>query len=104
VLKPRRGASSEIEDAHTRVGFPVVSWAGARERADRWQARHPAVSVPVAVIKKFVDDDAASLGVQVAYWGFFSVLSLLLAFVAILGFALQGDPSFQKQVLDSTLS
>ena len=59
--------------------------------------------MPVAVLKKFVDDDAASLGVQVAYWGFFSVFSLLLVFVAILGFALQGDPSFQKQVLDSTL-
>jgi len=80
-----------------------VSWADTRERADRWQARHPTVGVPVAVVKKFVDDDAAGLGVQVAYWGFFSVFSLLLVFVAILGFALQGDPSFQKQVLDSTL-
>jgi membrane protein len=98
----RRSASSDI-NLHTRAGFPLVSWAEAREHADRWQAGHPAVSVPIAVVKKFVDDDAASLGVQVAYWGFFSVFSLLLAFVAILGFALQGDPSLQKQVLDSTL-
>ena len=82
---------------------PLVSWAETRERADRWQARHPTVGVPIAVLKKFVDDDAASLGVQVAYWGFFSVFSLLLVFVAILGFALKGDPSFQQQVLDSTL-
>ncbi len=77
--------------------------SSALERADRWQARHPAAGVPVAVVKKFIEDDAASLAVQVAYWGFFSVFSLLLAFVAILGFALQGDPSLQKQVLDSTL-
>ena len=80
-----------------------MTWSSALERADRWQARHPAAGVPVAVVKKFTEDDAASLGVQVAYWGFFSVFSLLLAFVAILGFALQGDPSLQKQVLDSTL-
>jgi membrane protein len=78
-------------------------WTGARERSDRWQRRHPALGLPIAVIKKFVEDDAAGLAVQVAYWGFFSVFSLLLAFVAILGFALQGDPSLQKRVLDSTL-
>ena len=38
-----------------------------------------------------------------AYWGFLSVFSLLLVFVSVLGFAFQNDPSFQKQVLDSTL-
>lgn len=72
-------------------------------RSDRWQARHPAVGFPVAVAKKFVEDDAAGLGVQVAYWGFFSVFSLLLAFTSVLGFAFQSDPAFQKRVLDSTL-
>jgi membrane protein len=80
-----------------------MSWAGVLERSDCWQARHPAVAVPIAVVKKFIEDDAAGLGVQVAYWGFFSVFSLLLAFVSILGFAFQNDPSFQKQVLNSTL-
>jgi len=73
------------------------------ERAGAWQARHATVGVPVAIAKKFTDDDAAGLGVRVAYWGFFSVFSLLLAFVSILGFAFHSDPSFQKQVLDSTL-
>ena len=73
------------------------------ERSDGWQARHVAIAVPIAIVKKFIDEDAAGLGVQVAYWGFFSVFSLLLAFVSILGFAFHSDPSFQKQVLDSTL-
>ncbi len=80
-----------------------MSWAGVLDGVDGWQARHAAVAVPIAVVKKFVEDDAAGLGVRVAYWGFFSVFSLLLAFVSILGFAFQSDPSFQKQVLDSTL-
>lgn len=80
-----------------------MSWRRILERSDRWQAHHATVGFPIAVVKKFVDDDAASLGVQVAYWGFFSVFSLLLAFVALLGFALHGNASLQKQVLDSTL-
>jgi len=60
--------------------------------------------VPIAVVKKFVDDDAAGLGVQVAYWGFFSIFALLLAFVSVLGFAFQNDPSLRKHVLNSTLA
>ncbi len=80
-----------------------MSWASVLERADGWQARHATVAVPIAVVKKFTEDDAAGLGVRIAYWGFFSVFSLLLAFVSILGFAFQSDPAFQKKVLDSTL-
>ncbi|MGB0091749.1 MAG: hypothetical protein WBP81_04365 [Solirubrobacteraceae bacterium] len=82
---------------------PASSCERALDRLDLWQARHPAVAVPLAVVKKFIEDDAAGLGVQVAYWGFFSVFSLLLVFVSILGFGFQNDPSFQRQVLDSTL-
>ena len=55
------------------------------------------------MIKKFFDDGADALGVQVAYWGFFSVFALLLVFASILGFVLQNDPSLQQQLLDSTL-
>lgn len=70
---------------------------------DGFQARHRALAVSVAVAKKFIADDAAGLGVQMAYWGFFSVFSLLLAFVSLLGFAFHSDPAFQQRVLDSTL-
>jgi len=68
------------------------------ERSDGWQTRHAPVAVPIAIaiVKKFIDEDAVGLAVQVAYWGFFSVFSLLLAFVSILGFAFHTDPSFQK--------
>ena len=72
-------------------------------RVDGWQARHAVIGVPVAVVKKFSEDDAAGLGVQVAYWAFFSVFALMLAFVSILGFVFQNNPGFQKQVVDSTL-
>ena len=73
-------------------------------RVDGWQQRSAAIGIPVAVVKKFLDDGADSLGVQVAYWGFFSVFALLLVFASILGFVFQSDPSFQRQLLDSTLA
>ena len=61
------------------------------------------LAIPVAVIKKFLDDGVDALGVQVAYWGFFSVFALLLVFASILGFVFQSDPGVQRQLLDSTL-
>ena len=62
-----------------------------------------ALAIPVAVIKKFVDDGADRLGVQVAYWGFFSVFALLLVFTSILGFVFESNPDLQHQLVDSTL-
>ena len=80
-----------------------INYMHALARLDSWQQRRPALGIPVAVIKKFLDDGADALGVQVAYWGFFSVFALLLLFAAILGFVFQSDPSLQHQLLDSTL-
>ena len=80
-----------------------LNLAGSLRRLDVWQQRNPALGIPVAVIKKFFDDGADALGVQVAYWGFFSIFALLLVFASILGFVFQSDPALQQQLLDSTL-
>ena len=40
----------------------------------------------------------------IAYYGFFALFPLLLVFVTVLGFVLQGNPSAQESVLHSTLS
>ncbi len=80
-----------------------MSFAHSLRRLDGWQQRHPALAIPVAVIKKFVDDGVNKLGVQVAYWGFFSVFALLLVFASILGFVFESNPDLQRQLLNSTL-
>jgi membrane protein len=80
-----------------------VNLANAISRLDGWQQRRRLLAVPVAVVKKFLDDGADALGVQVAYWGFFSVFAVLLVFTSILGFVFQNDPGVQQQLLDSTL-
>ncbi len=70
---------------------------------DRFQQRHKPVAIPIAVLKKFADDQAGNRAALIAYFGFFSVFPLLLVFVTILGFVLHGDPGAQNKVLHSAL-
>jgi membrane protein len=71
---------------------------------DAWQRDHAAAAVPVAVLKKFGDDRASSLAALMAYYAFFSLFPLMLVFVSVLGFVLEGDPSLQADIVDSTLA
>lgn len=70
---------------------------------DRYQQRHRWLAIPVAVIKKFGNDQAGNLAALMAYYGFFSIFPLLLAMVTILGFVLQGNPGAQHSVETSVL-
>src|SRR5262249_5824264 len=70
---------------------------------DRAQQRHRTLAVPVAVVKKFGDDEAGSLAAVVAYYAFFSLFPLLLVFVTVLGYGLQGDQRAQDAIRNSGL-
>ena len=70
---------------------------------DRAQRKHPVLAVPVAVVKKFGDDQGGGLAALVAYYSFFSLFPLLLVFVTVLGYVLQGNPGLQKSVEKSVL-
>ncbi len=70
---------------------------------DRAQQRTRGVRFAAAVLKKFGDDQAGQLAALMAYYGFVSLFPLLLVFVTVLGFVLQGDPGDQKKILDGTL-
>lgn len=71
---------------------------------DRFQQRHAAVAVPVAVLKKFSDDEGGSLSGVIAYRAFFSLFPLLLLLTAALGFVLAGDPQLREEAVDSVLA
>jgi membrane protein len=70
---------------------------------DRLQRRHRVLAVPIAVLRNFSDQRAGTWAVQIAYYGFFSIFPLLLAFVSILGFVLQSDPSARHSIVNSAL-
>jgi YihY family inner membrane protein len=70
---------------------------------DGWQRRHAVGGLPIAVAKKFGEDRASSLAALVAYYAFFSLFPLLLAFVSILGFVLDENPALREDVVESAL-
>ena len=73
-------------------------------RIDRFQQRHPLLGFPLAVRQKYADDQGGFLAASVTYYAFFSIFPLLLVFVTLLGYALQGDQDLQRRVLDSALA
>jgi membrane protein len=71
---------------------------------DRYQQRSPRLGFVIAVIKRYDDNQGSQMGALIAYYGFFSLFPLLLVFVTVLGFVLEGDRATQESVLHSTLS
>ncbi len=70
-------------------------------RIDLYQQRHAWLGFPLAVVKKFGEDQAGSKAALIAYYGFFSLFPLLLVFAAVLGFVLHGDVALQRRVITS---
>ena len=70
---------------------------------DRYQQRRKWLAIPMAVVKKFADDQAGSLAALVAYYAFFSLFPILLVFTTILGYVLQGHPGALQSV-DHTIT
>ena len=73
-------------------------------RLDAFQARHPAVALPLAVVYKFVDDRGPHLAALITYYGFVSLFPLMLMLTSVLGFLLEDDPALQQRILESALS
>jgi membrane protein len=71
---------------------------------DDFQQRHRALGFPIAVWRKFSDDQAGNLAGLVAYYAFLSTFPLLLVLVSVLGMFLSGSPRLQQDVLNSALS
>src|SRR4051794_35148251 len=79
----------------------MPAWRSAPAAVDRWQRERRWAAVPVAVIRKHVEDLAAGHGVRIAYWAFFSVFPLALAFVSVVGFVLDDRPGLRDDLLAS---
>src|SRR5438270_711936 len=73
-------------------------------RLDAWQRTRSWAGFPFAVVKKFGEDQAGNLAALVAYYAFFSVFPLMLAFATILGFALHGHPDWARTIEHSAFS
>ena len=71
---------------------------------DAFQQQRAWLAVPVAVWKKFGDDQAGNLAALVAYYAFVALFPLLLVLVTVLNIVLKNDPGLQHRLLNSALS
>jgi YihY family inner membrane protein len=71
---------------------------------DRFQQSRPWLAFPIAVWKKFGDDQAGNLAALIAYYGFASLFPLLLVFVTVLDIVLAHDPTLKAKVLNSAFA
>ena len=72
-------------------------------RIDGFQQHHLVPSFVLGVIKKYGDDNAGNLAIQVTYAMFITVFPLLLLLVTIMSIVLAGNPSERTRVLHSAL-
>jgi membrane protein len=71
---------------------------------DRVQQRSRWLGFPLAVMRRFGDDNGGALATVVAYNAFLALFPLLLVVVAVLGFLLGRDSGFQQRLLGSAVA
>src|SRR6204780_2761125 len=71
---------------------------------DTFQQQRPWLAVPVAVWKKFGDDQAGNLAALIAYYAFVAIFPLLLVLITVLDIVLKSHPALRKSLLNSALA
>ena len=71
---------------------------------DALQQRHAWLAVPIAVWKKFGDDQAGNLAALIAYSALVAIFPLLLLLLTVVDIVFKNDPAKQRKVVDYALS
>jgi YihY family inner membrane protein len=71
---------------------------------DRFQQRRPWLAFPVAVWKKFSDDQAGRLAALISYYAVAAIFPLLLVLGTVLNFTLASHPHLQARLINSALA
>ena len=75
-----------------------------KDRIAGLEARHSSVATVMAVQRKYREERAGYLAATIAYYAFLSIFPLMLVFVTLLGYALEGDVERQRRLVDSALA
>jgi uncharacterized BrkB/YihY/UPF0761 family membrane protein len=71
---------------------------------DRLQQRSPAAGFAIAVVYKYIDDQAGYLAALLAYYAFVSLFPMLLLLTTVLGVVLRNRPEWRADIYDSALA
>lgn len=69
-------------------------------RFDAYQQKHGLIGFPLAVVKKYGDDEAGHQAALLAYYGFLSLFPLLLVLTTVVKLFLSGEGELQHKVLN----
>ncbi len=69
------------------------------QRVDDFQQRNRLVAVPLAVYKKFSEDEAGKLAALISYYAFLSVFPLLIVLATVLSRVLAGNQELADQIV-----
>jgi uncharacterized BrkB/YihY/UPF0761 family membrane protein len=73
----------------------VTTWA------DSVQRRHGALGFPLAVVRKYGDDQGGRLSALMTYYGFLSIFPLLLLTVSVVSALLRDNADLREKALDA---
>ncbi len=68
---------------------------------DQWQRRHSLLGFPIAVVKKYGDDNGGKQAALLTYYGFLSIFPILLLAVFTLTHALANDAELRADVIEA---
>jgi len=98
-----RNGSARLDDPK-RAEVEEDAASSLVQRADARQRRMPALAFPLAVIKKYGEDRAGQLAAMVAFYGFFSLVPLLLVLLTATGILLHDDPDRASRIVAGALT
>ena len=79
------------------------SLSGFVDRLDEWQQKRLVPGFLVGVVVKYRDDRGQQYAALLSYYGFISMFPLLIAFVSILSWLLEDDPTLRDKIIDSLI-
>ncbi|MDB5181366.1 MAG: ribonuclease [Candidatus Saccharibacteria bacterium] len=70
-------------------------------KIDAFQRSHTALAFPVAVVKRYGDEEAGKQAALVTYYAFLSVFPLLLIFITVLGIVVSSNPELEARITEN---
>jgi membrane protein len=83
-------------DLGTEKGLPEIL-----RKVDGYQQSHKFLAIPVAVYKKFSDDEAGHLAALISYFAFLSVFPLLIVLATVVSRVLVNQPDLAAEVVST---
>jgi YihY family inner membrane protein len=98
------GSSSRPGERATARSPGTGRFAAGLNALDRYQRLHAWLGFPLAVRRKYADDQGGYLAATISYYAFFSIFPVLLVFTTLLGYVLRGHHRLYRSIVDSALA